>query len=63
MPTSSDENERILRIALEYLPRERLHELFGRLWREVGSSSGNGSVRESLRALWRLVDEAPEVRE
>ena len=58
MPTTPSENERILRIAREYLPAERLHELFDRLWREVGAGSPNGSVRESLRALRQLTGRA-----
>jgi hypothetical protein len=57
MPTTRDENEKILRIALEYLPRDKLQELFERLWRDVGATSWNASVRESLRALrWLTTD-------
>ena len=58
MPTTPGENERILRIVQEYLPAERLRELFQRLWLEVGAGSSNGSVRETLRTLRLLTEEA-----
>jgi len=54
MPTSQDENDKILRVALEFLPPERLRELLERLWEEVGAMSPNASVKESLRTLRRM---------
>jgi hypothetical protein len=57
VPTTPGENERILHIALDYLPRERLAEMFRRLWEEVGANTSNSSVRESLRALRQRTEE------
>jgi hypothetical protein len=59
VPTTPRENERILRIALEYLPAAKLRELLARLWSEVGAASANGSGRESLRALRQLTEGLP----
>jgi hypothetical protein len=58
MPTTPRENERILRIASEYLSPEKLRAMFERLWQKVGAGSANSSVRESLRALRQLTEEA-----
>lgn len=58
MPTSNSEAERIVEISLEYLPLEKLCELFVRLDEEVGQSTDNDSLKVSLHMMRALLESA-----
>lgn len=55
MPTTQDEATRILAITQEYLPLEKMTELFTRLDEEVGKTTTNDSLKQSLMMMRALV--------
>jgi hypothetical protein len=55
MPTTREEADKIVEISLEYLPPEKLGDLFRRLWDEVGLKTDNSSLKTSLHMLASLV--------
>lgn len=56
MPTTRDEAAKIVSISQEYLPLEKMRELFVRLDEEVGKHTDNDSLKQSLRMMRLLVD-------
>ena len=56
MPITQGEATKIVNISQEYLPLERLKELFVRLDEDVGKKSDDASLRECLSMMRRLVD-------
>jgi len=56
MPTSNNEAENIVRISQEYIPLDKMKELFIRLDEEVGSISTNDSLKVSLKMMRNLVE-------
>jgi len=56
MPTTPEESKKIISISKEYLSQDKLIELFTRLDEEVGKTSFNDSVKQSLAAMRILVD-------
>jgi hypothetical protein len=56
MPTSQDEAKRIVEISQEYIPLDKMTQLFIRLDEEVGKHTANDSLKQSLRMMRLLVD-------
>lgn len=56
MPTTTCEIVRMKEIIEEYVPAESSHELFKRLYEEVGQPSMNMSVKLSLKMLYFIFD-------
>jgi len=56
MPITQREATKIVDVSQEYLPLERLKELFVRLDEEVGKKSEDASLRECLAMMRLLVD-------
>lgn len=56
MPTSNSEAENIVKISQEYIPLDKMKELFIRLDEEVGSISTNDSLKVSLKMMRSLVE-------
>ena len=56
MPTSQSEAQKIVAISQEYIPLEKMIELFIRLDKEVGSVTTNDSLKKSLQMMRFLVD-------
>jgi hypothetical protein len=51
MPTSQSEAQKIVAISQEYIPLEKMIELFIRLDKEVGSVTTNDSLKKSLQMM------------
>lgn len=58
MPTTQDEARVIIERASEYISASRLYQLFCRLDRDVGDSTENDSVRQTMAMLKRAAAEA-----
>jgi hypothetical protein len=56
MPTSNNEAENIVKISQEYIPMDKMKELFVRLDEEVGAFSNNDSLKVSLKMMRSLVE-------
>jgi hypothetical protein len=56
MPTSNNEAENIVKISQEYIPMDKMKELFVRLDEEVGAFSNNDSLKVSLKMMRNLVE-------
>ena len=56
MPITQGEATKIVAVSQEYLPLDRLKELFGRLDEEVGKKSEDESLKELLKTIRHLVD-------
>lgn len=59
MPTTQDEASKIVSITQEYLPLEKMQELYGRLHNEIGKKTENDSLRQSLAMMDQLVSSVP----
>lgn len=55
MPTTQDEASRIVSITQEYLPIEKMQELYTRLNVEIGKKTDNDSLKQSLAMMDQLV--------
>ena len=63
MPTTQDEASRIVSISQEYLPIEKMAEMFVRLDAEVGQVTTNDSLKQSLAMMQKLVASIPKEEE
>lgn len=63
MPTTATEAEKIVSIALRRVKLEDLYDTFNDCWNEVGVSSENDSVKESLRMMHELASHAKQAYE
>ena len=55
MPTTNTEARKILAILREHMSEEDAIDILDRLWREVGQSTDNESLKESLKMLRNMV--------
>ncbi len=56
MPTTTSEATRIVQISQEYLTLEKLRELFIKLDEEVGKTTTNSSLKDSLKMMRFMLD-------
>ena len=56
MPTSNTEAAKIVQISQEYIPMDKMKELFIRLDEEVGKHTDNDSLKTSLAMMRSLVE-------